>query len=150
MEPMQSYLQLFFDRISKDAAAERAERMMTLGRLIEILEDSPAEALVVIWDKKTFAGHTKEYPGDEDSYRGYYEDLAFERSDTPITVKEFLRVCERAMGREYEGYKGGDFIMHQNTPLWSSCYRCASGDGIIDAVYDKETKEFYLIVHECD
>ena len=36
-----------------------------------------------------------------------------------------------AMGAEFEGYKGGEYIMGANTPLWISEYGEASGTRIM-------------------
>ncbi len=57
------------------------------------------------------------------SYRGYYDHLAFGfASQGDPKVSEILAACEEAMGKTYEGYKGGDFTMHADTPLWVGNY----------------------------
>ena len=63
-----------------------------------------------------------------DSYRGYYDDLALgyiakdyyeENKDDEIhTVKDFLEEAKRCLGKTFYGWKGGEFIMDKNTPLW--------------------------------
>jgi hypothetical protein len=61
------------------------------------------------------------------SYRGYYQDLAFIPTDEKVTASTLLVQCQNAMGKVFEGYKGGDFVMGELTPLWLSDYGRASG-----------------------
>lgn len=57
------------------------------------------------------------------SYRGFYEDLAFEPA-TDITVGEMLDAARSALGETFEGYKGGYFTMRQHTDCWLAEYGC--------------------------
>lgn len=63
------------------------------------------------------------------SYRGYYDELAFEPAEN-ITVVEMLAAAHSALGATYQGYKGGDFTMKDYTPVWISRYGGLSGQGI--------------------
>lgn len=51
------------------------------------------------------------------SYRGYYEDLAFETCES-ITIGEMLTATETALNTTYEGWKGGDYTMDAHTDCW--------------------------------
>ena len=82
------------------------------------------------------------------SYRGYYSDLAFEPDGEEITVGEFLKVCENALDTTYEGYKGGDFLMGSNTPLWISSYGEVSSIAIMDIGVTGE--KLILVVKQID
>lgn len=84
---------------------ERAAVGLTLGGLIDLLDTLDPEALVTGL-------------GELHSYRGFYEDLAFEPSTRFVTVHELLLECRSAMGQVFHGYKGGDFMMGALTPLW--------------------------------
>jgi len=88
---------------------ERSATQMTLGDLIKFLEsaDSPKEIKGL---------------GDLDSYRGYYSDLAFEPAVETKTATELLEQCKSAMGKIFQGYKGGDYVMGETTPLWLANY----------------------------
>ena len=70
-------------------------------------------------------------PGDLISYRGYYSDLAFEPGDRCVTVKELLERANEANGDTFTGYKGGDFVMGDDTPLWAAPYG-STGLAIVD------------------
>lgn len=67
------------------------------------------------------------------SYRGYYEDLAFEPSVIGIPVVRFLKdIKDNVLGKGLGGYKGGEYLMTVNTPLWRSMEGEASGEAIMD------------------
>lgn len=89
---------------------------MTLGELINTLKSFPKDYLVVI----------KPYdliPQGFTSYRGYYDELALEYDiEGHCTVEELLKVAKKVVGKELMGYKGGEFVMTNNTPIWISNY----------------------------
>lgn len=89
---------------------------MNLGDLITRLEqEDPTRVLTIGFH----APH---------SYRGYYEELAFEpREDA--TIATMLSDAQNAVGRIYEGYKGGAYRMHRYTSVWLAYYGC-SGIGL--------------------
>ena len=71
------------------------------------------------------------YPEGVTSYRGYYEDLALEFGSTPINARELGVTLIRANGKEFTGYKGGEFYMDDDTAIWlanyGSCGRAITG-----------------------
>ena len=102
-------LQAMVNGMNAEFQRKRSGTQMTLGALIKTLEAlRPEQAVVGL--------------GDEMSYRGYYCDLAFEPSVEPKSAAALLDQARGAMGRVYEGYKGGDFTMGANTPLWIEEY----------------------------
>ena len=105
----QNVMQTIVDGMAKAAKDERSKTQMTLGALIARLEAMP-ESLQV-------QGLT-----DPHSYRGYYSDLAFETCNTTTSVGVLLKQCRGAMGKEYQGYKGGEFMMGESTPVWVAGY----------------------------
>lgn len=107
-----SPLQAMFDGMSAAWQKERAATQMTLGKLISALES-------VAKDRKIVG------IGSPMSYRGYYSDLAFSPSKDAETVAVVLDRAKSCMGRVFEGYKGGDYMMGENTPIFSAEY----GDG---------------------
>lgn len=82
---------------------QRSQYHLTLGQLIAILKPKRHEDIMVPL-------------GEPFSYRGFYEDLAFPRGETPI--EKFVALCEASVGKVFSGYKGGSFPMHEDTPLW--------------------------------
>ncbi|MFJ3588596.1 hypothetical protein ACIQUY_04810 [Streptomyces sp. NPDC090231] len=88
---------------------------MTLDELIETLEAA---------DPTTVVKHGFESPH---SYRGYYNELAFEPASN-VTVGSMLEAARDARGSTYTGWKGGDFTMHGHTDCWLSFEGSAGGE----------------------
>lgn len=102
-------LQAMMDGFSAEWQRKRAASQMTLGALIDVLEALPPDRRITGF-------------GAPMSYRGYYDDLAFEPSDMEETVADLLARARVCMGRVLQGYKGGDFLMGETTPLWIARY----------------------------
>ena len=109
----------------------RGKYQMSLSGLIKALQRERVGLLVKITDKH--------YPGRSHSYFGYHTDLAFEPVLEPVTVAEFLKECEDAVGKSFitadhfdEFYK--DYVMQIGAPLWISTLGQASQKGIVDLV----------------
>ena len=111
-------IQALLDAISESGRRERSNYHVTLGRLIEELEKLNNEG----WDRPVVFAHGGS-PRSPHSYRGYYSDLSFE-SGGEIMAKELAAICRDALGRTFEGYKGGDYVMSKETPLWAAPYGC--------------------------
>jgi len=110
---------------------QHGKYQMSLGALIKALQKERVGLLVKITDKH--------YPGRSHSYFGYHTDLAFEPTEDPITVAEFLKECEDSVGKSFitadhfdEFYK--DYVMQIGAPLWISTLGQASKKGIVDLV----------------
>ncbi len=103
-------IQALVDGLSAQWQRDRANTQMTLGKMIAVLEAMPADAEVA-------------YLYDADSYRGYYCDIAFALGgNLTRPVKDLLAECKDAMGKIFSGYKGGEFVMGELTPVWVANY----------------------------
>lgn len=100
-----------FKMFTKGMQVERARHQMTLGSLIKRLSGMRQDI-----DLKVYV--------DLHSYRGYYEDLSIgETCSSPVSsVSELLTACKEAVGKSFEGCKGGEFVMGHDTPLWVAEY----------------------------
>lgn len=108
-------MQGLVDSIGEEHRKERASTQMTLGGLIEKLKSLPDDAIVYGF-------------GSPDSYRGYYSDLAFDSDGSRQSAYSLLVLCQlECMGHIFEGYKGGDYLMGENTPIWIASYGTTSG-----------------------
>lgn len=56
------------------------------------------------------------------SYRGYYNQFYFELGEGEISAIELADDCRSVIGNTYEGYKGGEYTMTENTPVWLAEY----------------------------
>ncbi len=128
------------DTMGKLERNSRGNYHLTLGKLIKSLESTNAEFLVECSDGRT--------PGQPNSYRGYYSDLAFEPKTEEITVRALLELCMETLDSTLEGYKGGDFVMDKKTPLWVSPWGEVSSMAVVDT-YSSEGK-LVLVVKNLD
>lgn len=124
-------IQKIFDAIAEGGRMTRGNYGLTLGRLIKRLEALDPEAIVAV--------------GHPHSYRGYYSDLSFS-PDGEQTVGEWLGRCRQAVGETFTGWKGGDFTMGEDTPVWVSCEGSTGprlmdiipGDGVLRLILQEE------------
>ncbi len=133
-------LQKLVDAMSEMGRITRANYHLTLGKLIEELKKLPDDKQVVF-----SSGGSPNYA---DSYRGYYSDLALESTDGAITVAQLRATAESALGHTFTGYKGGDFVMSSNTPLWCAAYGCC-GPAIVGITDDIDGR-VVLVTKEVD
>lgn len=89
---------------------------MRLGELISLLERMPQDMVV----ENGF--------GSPHSYRGFYEQLAFE-PERNVTVASMLSHAKSALGQTFEGYKGGDYLMDKKALCHVAEYGCCNLDG---------------------
>lgn len=89
---------------------------MRLGELISLLERMPQDMVV----ENGFGG--------PHSYRGYYERVAFSPA-LNVTVASMLAHATSALGKTFQGYKGGDYVMDEHTLCHVAEYGCAELDG---------------------
>lgn len=82
---------------------------MTLGDLIEMLEKEPRDKIL----RNGFH--------NAHSYRGYYDELAFEPVKY-VSVNSIISLAKTCIGQTFEGYKGGNYTMSEYTPIWLAEY----------------------------
>ena len=104
-------IQALMNGVSAQWQRERAETQMTLGKLIAALNAMPPDTEIA----NLHSPH---------SYRGYYEDLAFSHDIGSRHACDLLAECKAAMGKAFIGYKGGDYVMGETTPIWLAEYGC--------------------------
>lgn len=103
-------MQELIDELSKGWRAQRSLSQMTLGRFISELEELPQDKEI----ENICLPH---------SYRGYYSDLALKKESGTRTVGSLLEELKsKCLGQTFTGYKGGDFYMDENTPMWIAEY----------------------------
>lgn len=73
------------------------------------------------------------YPTRLRSWRGAYEEIAFgfTSKDTAPILLDIIHEVRGSIGSIYEGYKGGLFMMKEDTPVWVSNYGHAGHTAII-------------------
>lgn len=110
-------LQSYIDGVLQAQRAIKAAeaKQLTLRALIDGLKAADASLPVVL--------DTGEVPGKLDSWRGIYAELAMSFDTEGATdVATVLADAESAVGAVFTGYKGGDFLMRDYTPIWLANY----------------------------
>lgn len=59
--------------------------------------------------------------GEPMSFRGYYEDVAFEPLEN-ARLGDMLEHARDALGKTFTGYKGGEYTMKDYTDCWIASY----------------------------
>lgn len=112
-------------------------KQLTIGETIAALKE--AQYNRDAWIEYDFGGFV---PYHAKSYRGFYDQLAIGFGpSTPQTEWEKRTICktpaaliaelEQSVGRTYEGYKGGEYTMRADTPLWVANTGEAPGTGVV-------------------
>jgi hypothetical protein len=131
-----SDMQRLLDSVSDACRNSRKPYHLSLGQLREQLDALP-HGMTVVADNGAFIGR-------EHSYRGYYDDLAFEPSIEHSNVGTLRIMVVRASQGTYTGYKGGEYTYADDTPLWFA-HRGCTGLAIVGARID-DTKPARLIL----
>ncbi|MHA2181075.1 MAG: hypothetical protein ACXAAH_06610 [Promethearchaeota archaeon] len=112
----------------------------SLGQLITECEniskdhDDEEEDLKVQYDFGYFQ------PDSIDSWRGSYDELALSYVDgidinvKSLDLKKFIEILKEADGKTYMGYKGGDFTMNRETPVWVDNYSHSSETAVVGLI----------------
>lgn len=125
---------------------------ITLGELLEALEGIPTEYGS---DKKPVSvefDFGTAYPTGLSSWRGSYSELAinydlagyddFGRKDVMFNhtdLKDLKGWLKEALGKTYTGWKGGDFTMDKDTPVWVANDGNVGNTGVIGVLNQEYT-----------
>ena len=127
--------QELMDSISDADRKMRSQYHMTLGELADICLDFNPIGFVVT-DMKGINPSL-----EVNSYRGYYCDLAIATNTAGVELcltRDLGVLLNLTIDKTLTGYKGGDFLMDKDTPLWLSDYGEYTGLAIMDASEDYE------------
>ena len=105
-------------RVAQMKQEEFAQKpIKVLGEVILLLEAQHPENIVKI-------DFTEANPVCVESYRGYYSDLSldYDAEEVPKIVKQVLAMFKAAVGSTFQGYRGGNFTMHNKTLVWVAPY----------------------------
>jgi hypothetical protein len=115
-------IQQYLDHMSSLSQHTRVKDkgQLSLGMLIEAIEGCEKDVNVV-YDFGYMC------PTSIDSWRGSYSELAlnyesFKSEDKELTRDRFIVMLKDAVGKTFTGYKGGDFTMTEETPIWVANY----------------------------
>lgn len=91
---------------------------ISLGELIKQIEQIGIERSNGD-DRHVYYDFCSAIPTTLNSFRGYYEELALGYvHQGQMTAKDLLSKLKTAIGKSFTGWKGGNFIMTESTPIW--------------------------------
>jgi hypothetical protein len=143
-----------FNEIQRIMKIERENKFLksnqlSLGKFIEELEGCGLK-----WmsgdeekDKGVCFDFGSAIPTTLHSWRGSYSELAlgyefsgYDRNSedhfVEKTVNALLKELKEAIGKSFYGWKGGEFVMDENTPVWVSNSGNSSNTGVIGVLDD--------------
>lgn len=133
-------LQEYFNKSIKQMRDKSFNKspQLTLGELIEQLENcgvkDDGELKYLCFDFGTAI------PTILGSWRGSYDELAIgyelcgydgNGDYEATTVDLILKRLKEAIGKTYTGWKGGDFVMNEDTPIWVANSGSSGNTGIV-------------------
>jgi hypothetical protein len=104
---------------------------ITLGELIDGLEKALAERdedMPADRERRIYFDWCNYHPSTFHSYRGWYDHLAVTPSHEyeSLTAEQFLERCKAQVNAQHHGWKGGNYVMDRETPVWvahdGECY----------------------------
>lgn len=117
---------------------------LTLGQIIEKLEKCGLTYGEDNGPKQVDYDFGTAIPTTLDSWRGSYSELAlgyklsgYDNNDehfAQTTAENLLSELKSAIGKEFTGWKGGEFTMDEDTPVWVANSGNSGDTGIIDVV----------------
>jgi len=133
-------LQTFLDNKAKALRQQMLANsdQLTLGQLIEKVEAIAKNGYKLSDGSEPTVRYDFEYlfPTAIDSWRGSYAELAlnFESNGEELPVSKFIELLKSAVGKTFEGYKGGDFTMDESTPIWVANCGNSGNTAVVDVL----------------
>lgn len=132
-----------FIKEARDKSFESSAQL-TLGQVIKKLENCGLTYGKHNEPKHVYYDFGTAIPTTLHSWRGSYSELAlgyqltgYDNSDkhhSQTTAETLLFELKSAIGKEFTGWKGGEFTMDEETPVWVSNAGDSGNTGIIDIV----------------
>lgn len=100
-------------------------------------------------DGKVYYDFRYYFPTEIHSWRGDYSHLALNIDQEsvynslgkvierqPLTIIQFYELLKKANGSDFEGYKGGIYTAHDETPIWVSNYGDSGRTAVVGVTRD--------------
>lgn len=108
-------------------------KQISLGKLIEIIEKLLGSNKVD-GDSSVYFDFADYSPTGLSSWRGIYSELAITYGYKEVAVViDFLTQLKQSIDKVFNGWKGGDFKMNKDTPIWVANPGRCHNTGVIGA-----------------
>jgi hypothetical protein len=95
---------------------------LTIGELINLIGES--DLIMDDGSHKTIEfDFISSVPNKLHSWRGSYDEAAISVENQGVLVvnaADFLQYIKQCIGKTFEGWKGGEYVFYEDTPLWIS------------------------------
>jgi hypothetical protein len=147
-------LQAMINGINEQQARDRGNYHLTLGGLIEALEANPDKEvderfrgigswrgsyveIAIFTDEDGLSVENEEYMGDYgDDYDKWQEENQITVQELPKNAGEMARLLRSILGKDFVGWKGGNFTIEEYKPLWITDTAGSSGNTAIIGIDD--------------
>lgn len=145
------HLDDFLSGVDNLTRAQRGMRFkdspqITLGELISKLEATRD-------NHEKYVEFDFEYlrPKGVHSWRGAYHELAIDfepdvENSSTTKLDDFIKILKEAVGSTFTGWKGGDYVMSEETPVWVSRPGMGANTAVI-GVHDASYKTVILTTY---
>lgn len=139
-------LQKMIDSMNEQQARDRGNYHLTYGQLVKALKAAPPDAvfddrikgigswrgsyteIAVFTDDAGTHWDDEEYNGDfGDDYRKWEEQHHHKVSELPKNANELGALLESMLGKDFIGWKGGNFTIQKHKPIWFTQDASTSG-----------------------
>lgn len=123
-------------------------KQITLGGLIDLLKNLQTDE-----DCYVRYSFPNKFPTECDSYRGSYDELAIGHDsldwDKRPMLSVFLKHLQQCVGKTFFGWKGGEFEMDRDTPVWVDNPGECSSCGVvgITPIYGANDRVYEVIIN---
>jgi len=83
---------------------------------------------------------------DPHSYRGFYDELAFQKYDNRVAIGYMIEMATWCIQRTFEGWKGGQYIMTPET----ECHLADIGTCSPEEDYEHDKNELEKLVYQIE
>jgi hypothetical protein len=135
---MDNFFRRLVDALNKERS-KKAGKAYNLGLLIRdlkglgninlpvVIDSASKEQVFLCENEALILKKDGSYKTKKDvfmSWRGSYNNLSlsYKTGICTITSKDFLKYCEKVCNKTYVGYKGGEFTMCKDTPVYIANY----------------------------
>lgn len=119
------------------------EGQLNLGQLIDLLKKAESSNRSYEGDLHVFYDFGYLRPRGVHSWRGDYSEFSLGWAiEGDMKLHELIKMLEESVGAIFEGWKGGLYQMHMDTPVWVSEPR----DGNYTAVTGVIDTEYSIII----